>query len=279
VLSLERTRGAIDVVFADRAETAERAVSAEHVLVNAAPAELERMLGAARGARATSTAHASDRARPEGSQLKVNMLLARLPALRDRDIAPVRAFTGTFHANESSAQLERAYAEAAGGAIPATPPCEAYCHSLTDASILGPSLHAAGVHTLTVFALHMPARLFVADPARSRAQALEATLRSLDSVLAEPVEDCLLRGRDGEPCVEARTPLDLEDELRMPAGHIFHRDLRWPFAESAEEVGTWGVETEDPRVLVCGAGARRGGAVSGIPGRNAAMAVLDATRP
>jgi phytoene dehydrogenase-like protein len=34
------------------------------------------------------------------------------------------------------------------------------------------------------------------------------------------------------------------------------------------------VETDDPSVLVCGAGARRGGGVSGVPGRNAAMAVL-----
>ena len=59
-----------------------------------------------------------------------------------------------------------------------------------------------------------------------------------------------------------------------PGGNIFHRDLSWPFAESEAEVGTWGVETDDPRVLVCGAGARRGGGVSGVPGRNAAMAVL-----
>ncbi len=28
--------------------------------------------------------------------------------------------------------------------------------------------------------------------------------------------------------------------------------------------------------MICGAGARRGGGVSGIPGRNAAMAVLQA---
>jgi phytoene dehydrogenase-like protein len=244
-------------------------VRTDWVLANVAPVELERL----RGVRPRGEVAA-----PEGSQLKVNMLLDRLPALKDRDVAPARAFTGTFHVNESAEQLERAYAEAAGGTIPATPPCEAYCHSLTDASILGPSLRAAGAHTLTVFALHMPARLFAADPARTRAQALEATLRSLDSVLAEPIEDRLLRDRDGQPCVEARTPLDLEDELRMPGGHIFHRDLQWPFAESAEEVGRWGVETEDSRILVCGAGARRGGAVSGIPGRNAAMAVLDATR-
>jgi len=36
----------------------------------------------------------------------------------------------------------------------------------------------------------------------------------------------------------------------------------------------WGVETDDPRILLCGAGALRGGGVSGIGGHNAAMAVL-----
>jgi len=41
------------------------------------------------------------------------------------------------------------------------------------------------------------------------------------------------------------------------------------------EVGTWGVETAYERVLVCGAGARRGGGVSGIPGHNAAQRVLE----
>ena len=62
--------------------------------------------------------------------------------------------------------------------------------------------------------------------------AVAATLRSLDSVLAEPIEDCLLRTPDGEPCLEARTPLELEAELGLPGGHIFHRDLSWPFAET-----------------------------------------------
>jgi phytoene dehydrogenase-like protein len=37
---------------------------------------------------------------------------------------------------------------------------------------------------------------------------------------------------------------------------------------------SWGVETDDPRIFICGAGAMRGGGVSGIPGHNAAMAVL-----
>ena len=62
----------------------------------------------------------------------------------------------------------------------------------------------------------------------------------------------------------------------MPGGHIFHRDLAWPFAESEAQVGRWGVETARANVWICGAGARRGGGVSGIPGHNAARAVLEA---
>jgi phytoene dehydrogenase-like protein len=262
VTAIEPGRDGAEVHFSDDAGR-ERSVRAGHVLVNAAPAELDRLVGRAPAAPA-----------PEGAQLKVNLLLARLPRLRDSAVAPEQAFAGTFHVNETASQLQRAYDEASGGAIPALPPCEVYCHSLTDPSILGPELRAAGAQTMTLFGLHMPARLFTGDETAARDAALAATLRSLDGVLAAPIEECLLRRPDGEPCLEVRTPADLERELRMPGGHIFHRDLAWPFAEEAEEVGRWGVETSDPAVLLCGAGARRGGGVSGITGRNAAMAVL-----
>ncbi len=89
-------------------------------------------------------------------------------------------------------------------------------------------------------------------------------------MLAEPIEECLL----DPDCIEVMGPLEIEAELGMPGGHIFHGDLQWPFAESAAEEGRWGVETEHANVFVCGAGARRGGGVSAIPGRNAAMAAL-----
>jgi phytoene dehydrogenase-like protein len=238
-------------------------VRAGRVLVNAAPSVLAELLGEPPGAEA-----------PEGSQLKVNMLLARLPRLRDDRVDPRTAFAGTLHVNESASQLERAFREAAAGAIPEPLPLEVYCHSLTDGRVLGTELRAAGAHSLTLFALHTPARLFRADPEGARALALAAALRSLDSVLAEPIEDCLLLGPGGRPCIEAWTPVDLEAGLAMPGGHIFHGPLQWPFAEDQAEVGSWGVETEHASVLLCGAGARRGGGVSGIPGRNAAMATL-----
>lgn len=243
----------------------ERRVQTRDVLAGVAPHVLRRLLG-----------EDADAPPPQGSQLKINMLLKRLPRLRDRTVSPEEAFAGTFHVNESYSQLAKAFAEAERGDLPSLPPCELYCHSLSDPSILSDELRAAGAHTLTLFGLHMPAQLFRGpDPEALKACAVQDTLRSVDSVLAEPIEDCLWRDGEGRPCLEALTPLDLESELGMPGGHIFHRDLAWPFAEADEEVGRWGVETAWPNVWICGAGARRGGGVSGIPGHNAARAVLE----
>ncbi len=237
-------------------------VQAAWALCGAAPAVLARLLG-----------ESPPEPAPEGSQLKVNLLLSRLPGLAAA-VGPADAFTGTLHVNEGYAQLEAAHAAAAAGRIPDPIPLECYCHSLSDPSILGPELRTAGAQTLTVFALHLPARLFAADHRAAKAAAVAGTLRSLNSVLAEPIEDCLWRDANGEPCLEARTPQELEAELGLPGGNIFHGDLSWPFAEEEDEAGTWGVATAHPNVLVCGSGARRGGAVSGLGGHNAAQAVL-----
>ncbi len=260
VVGVDSDGHTVEVQTVDR-----RRFSARHLLAGVAPSVLAELTGVP----------AADPA-PEGAQLKVNLLLRRLPRLRDDAISSEEAFGGTFHVNEGYAQLQAAHAEVEAGRIPELPPCEAYCHSLTDPSILGHELRVSGAQTLTVFVLHMPARLFRADHDSAKRAAVQATLRSLDSVLAESIEDCLLRTPDGEPCLEALTPLELEAQLGMPGGHIFHKDLQWPFAESEHEIGQWGVETACPNVWICGAGARRGGGVSGIPGHNAARAVIEA---
>nr|WP_189668123.1 NAD(P)/FAD-dependent oxidoreductase [Promicromonospora soli] len=269
VTSVDPGASGVEVAWTDAAGRT-RGVTAGHLLAGCAPAELERLLGGDDAARPGGEAPASY---PEGAQLKVNMLLTRLPRLRD-DVDPVAAFSGTLHVNESLTQLQDAHAQAAAGRIPDLPPSEIYCHTLSDRTILGPSFARTEAQTITLFGLHMPTRLFRADPDGSRERALRATLASLNSVLAEPIEDVLALDAHGAPCLEVRTPVDLEGDVGLPGGHIFHRDLSWPFAESDDAAGRWGVETEHPRVLLAGAGARRGGGVSGIPGRAAAMVVL-----
>jgi phytoene dehydrogenase-like protein len=217
--------------------------------------------------------------RAPGAQVKVNLMLSRLPQLRDNTVTPEQAFGGTFHINETWDQLESAYHQAADGRVPEPLPCEIYCHSLTDPSILSPALRESGAQTLTVFGLHTPHALVAGrDADTARSELVDAVLRSLNSVLAEPIQDVLLLDADGRPCVEAKTTADLEQTLNMTAGNIFHGDLSWPFVdddESLESPGAqWGVATAHDRIMLCGSGSRRGGAVSGIGGHSAAMAVL-----
>ncbi|MFE2159325.1 phytoene desaturase family protein [Streptomyces lydicus] len=242
-------------------------IGARRVLVNASPRELAHLLGETPPPPA------------EGAQLKVNMLLTRLPRLRDTRVDPREAFSGTFHVAEGYDQLERSYRQAVSGELPAAPPSEIYCHSLTDPSILGADLIRQGYQTLTLFGLHAPARLFAADNDATRERLLAATLAELDTHLAEPLADCLAHDADGRPCIEAKSPLDLDAELGLPGGNIFHRELAFPYADPEGGGGgapaRWGVATGHPNVLLCGAGAVRGGGVSGIPGHNAAMAVLE----
>ncbi len=213
-----------------------------------------------------------------GSQVKVNLMLRRLPRLRDAAVTPEQAFGGTFHINELWSQLDTAFHTAAAGEVPEPLPCEIYCHSLTDPSILSPQLRDSGAATLTVFGMYVPHQLVTGDPTGMRDRLTAAVLNSLNSVLAEPIEDVLLADALGRPCVETKTTVDLEESLGLTAGNIFHGALAWPFVEDNEPLETsaqrWGVATDHDRILLCGSGARRGGAVSGIGGHNAAMAVL-----
>ena len=93
--------------------------------------------------------------------------------------------------------------------------------------------------------------------------------------LEEPIEDCLAISRNGSRCIESKSPVDIEESLGMYHGNIFQNALTWPFATEKEQVGTWGVETEWENVFLSGSSALRGGAVSGIPGHNAAKKVLE----
>jgi phytoene dehydrogenase-like protein len=151
---------------------------------------------------------------------------------------------------------------------------------LTDPSILSKELQDQGVQTLTVFALHTPHKLLEGnDQDVMREKLKRAVFASLNSVLAENIEDLLMTDVNGEPCIEVKTTQDLEDVLRLPGGNIFHGALEWPFIEDKDSelssAEKWGVQTRRANLLVCGAGARRGGAVSGIAGHNAAMAVIE----
>jgi phytoene dehydrogenase-like protein len=211
----------------------------------------------------------------EGSVFKINILLRGLPRLKSEHHRPEEAFCGTFHSDEGYEQMDRSYGEAAHGRLPDRPPCEVYCHTLTDTSILSRELQEKGFQTLTLFGIDTPWSLFSADNDTVRREAEEKFVRSLDQWLAEPLSECIALDRAGRPCIESKSPVDIEEALGMYHGNIFQNAPSFPFATDERQVGTWGVETEFPNVFMCGSSACRGGAVSGIPGHNAARKIFD----
>jgi phytoene dehydrogenase-like protein len=246
-------------------DAGERTIEANNILVNAGPRTFAKLLGRSWQPEQTD----------EGSVIKINMLLKRLPRVKARGVGSQEAFAGSFHIDEGYQQMLASYRMAAQGQIPEPAPGEIYCHTLTDDSILSPELRDQGFHTLTLFGLDMPYRLFDNpnhDARRERVKQLY--LEGLDRICDEPFADCLARDRDGKPCIEIKTPQELEQELDLDLGNIFHNTLTWFFTDDSEVEGTWGVETDVPGIYRAGSSAYRGGAVSGIPGRCAAMAIL-----
>ena len=122
-------------------------VGARFVLANVAPWVLQILLG-------EPDDHET---KPQGAQLKIDLLVDRLPALKS-GIDPADALAGTMHLGSDYAQLEKAYAEAAAGQVPSVVPGLLDCPSLTDPSLIGSS--SEGRHTLTYLGLHTPAALF-----------------------------------------------------------------------------------------------------------------------
>ncbi len=255
-----RDNGRSVTVLARSASGADERWQAPDVLAAVAPAVVQRLLG-----RTVDPV--------TGAQMKINMLLDRLPALAC-GTDPTLAFAGTTHLGEGFQALQDAYQTSAAGQIPKPLPSEVYCHSLTDPSIMG----GASGHTLTLFGLHAPVELFRRDPVGARREAADAAIAALSEHLAEPLDGCLARDADGKPCLDIASPLDVQDSLAMPGGNIFHGDLSWPWLGDDEPADTparqYGVEIDgSDRVLLAGAGSRRGGGVSGLGGLAAVQAL------
>ena len=162
-------------------EHVEQSVSTTSVLVNAGGRTFAKLFGRDWAPTAAN----------EGSVVKINMLLKRLPKLKAHGIRSEEAFAGSFHIDEGYEQMAISYEMAAKHEIPRPAPGEVYCHTLTDNSILSNELNQAGFQTLTLFGLDMPWRLFETDHDRKKAEVAQLYLDGLNNLSVEPFQDCL----------------------------------------------------------------------------------------
>ena len=106
---------------------------------------------------------------------------------------------------------------------------------------------------------------------------MRRVVAQLDAHLEEPLLDCLARDADGDPCLQAASRWTSRRPWRCPAATS--STATWPgrSPRTPDEVGTWGVATDHPRIVAASSGGTvRGGAVSGLGGYAAARHLLDA---
>src|SRR5205085_12006656 len=205
-LDLNRKKHRVEFQIGDKDQT----IEARFLLVNFGRNVLARYLDDGYHPEATD----------EGSVFKINMLLRRLPTLKGTRYPATEAFRGTFHSDEGYEQMNVSYEQASHGRMPEKTPCEIYCHTLTDDSIRSPELRRRGFHTMTLFGLDAPYSLFAKNNEKMRSEAERKFIASINQWLEEPIEDCLAVTRNGELCIESKSPVDIEEALGMYHGNI-----------------------------------------------------------
>ncbi len=241
--------------------------TADAILSNAHPTIT---FGMVDGALPASLAAALQGWKTEGVSCKINMAVSELPDFACHPSSPGREpepqHLGTVHLAPSMDFLDEAWADALGGRPSRAPMVEVYIQTATDRS-----LAPEGKHILSCFTQYYP---------RTLAAGLDHEVEA--EAYADRVLETIAQYAPNVPAsIEARqvlTPKELEDRFELTGGHIFHGDITpdqmFGSGKSAGRLGLGGPETPIRGLFLCGSGAFPGGCVSGIPGCNAARAVL-----
>jgi phytoene dehydrogenase-like protein len=261
-------RGRATAVVLESGET----IAARRVVANVNPKLLFQQL--------VAPEHLDDdfRARIDGYRcasgtFRMNVALAALPdftCLPGNGEARLHHGSGIIVA-PSLAYMERAYFDAKTLGWSRAPIVEMLIPSVLDSS-----LSPEGMHVASLFCQHANPRLGDVLPGHTwddhRDEVADLMIATVDAMAPNFARSVLGR--------RVLSPLDLERELGLVGGDIFHGALALDQLFSARPVlGNADYRMPVDRLYLCGSGAHPGGGVTGIPGRNAAREIIrDAKR-
>ncbi len=163
----------------------------------------------------------------------------------------------------SLAYMERAYFDARLHGWSSAPIVEMLIPSVLDDSLTPPGRHVA-----SLFCQHVAPRL---PGGRSWDEARE----TVADLMIDTVESYAPGFKASVIARTILTPLDLEREFGLVGGDIFHGCLSLDQLYSARPaLGHADYRSPVPGLYMCGSSTHPGGGVSGLPGRNAARAIV-----
>lgn len=193
---------------------------------------------------------------------KLLAAISELPRWTAWDGDPARPSQGAVGLHRSPAEVTAMWDDLEAGLPPRAPVI-----SFSVPSAVDPTLAPAGAHTASAWIFSAPARLRDGSWDDARGPVAERLIDQI-TAYAPNFRRSVLR-------YQLRTPLDLERENGLTDGCIWHvqhggEQLFWnrPLPALAH------YRAPLPGLYLCGAGQHPGGEVTGLPGHNAAQAVL-----
>jgi phytoene dehydrogenase-like protein len=196
---------------------------------------------------------------------RMNLALSELPrftCLNGRD--DESHLKGSINISPSLAYLDRAYDDARTLGWSRRPVV-----SMNIPTILDGTLAPPGAHIASLFCQHFN---FDLPEGQSWDDVKEKAADLIIDTVAEHAPN-LKRAIVGR---QVLSPLDLEREFGLVGGDIFHGALHLDQIFSLRPAAGYAdYRMPVPGLYLCGSGAHPGGGVTGLPGRNAARAILD----
>ena len=172
------------------------------------------------------------------------------------------ALGGRIHIGPEIDYLERAFDASKYGEFSAEPYLEAVIPSLSD-----PDLAPPGQHVMSIYAQFAPYKLRGAGWNQKREALGDAVAKTL-ARYAPNLPDLILHR-------QVITPLDIEEQLGLTGGHIFHGELALDQLFSLRPLLGWAANRTPIRGLyLCGSGTHPGVGLTGASGANAAREFL-----
>ena len=197
------------------------------------------------------------RIRSDGLVAKLNLALSGLPVFKGLDKTEGRLFIAP-----DLDSMEWAFDDAKYGDSPANPIME-----LSIPTLQNPDLAPEGAHVLSVQIMYTPYKHSDQWSEQARSSLIEKVIDTIASYAPGIREQIVSH--------ELLTPVDLESQYHVAGGHWHHGDIA--FDQMLMMRPTYGAaqyRTPVNGLFICGSGSHPAGDITGIPGHNAARAIL-----
>ena len=204
-----------------------------------------------------------DAYRSHSATFRMNVALSELPRFTSLPADEEFHFQGAIELCPSLAYMRAAYREASDHGWARNPIVSMQIPTTQDDSLAPPKAHVA-----SLFCQHFQREL-------PDGQSWDDIGETVADAIIDAVDAHAPNFRSAVLGRQIKTPLDIERDLNMVGGDIFHGALHLDQFYSMRPIpGLADHRMPTKGVYLCGSGAHPGGGVSGLPGHNAAREIL-----